>query len=122
MIESAIEEMGLHGLRARQIRCLSGGQQQKVFLARALAQGADIFLLDEPFAGLDARATDDLVAHLSQWREQGRTVLAVVHDLELARRAFPQTLLLDTHVVEFGASTEVLRSATIGAAYNLSRT
>lgn len=120
MIDAAIDEMGLHGLRGRQIRCLSGGQQQKVFLARALAQGADIFLLDEPFAGLDARATDDLISHLSQWRDQGRTVLAVVHDLELARRTFPQTLLLDTRVVEYGASVDVLRSANIGAAYKLS--
>jgi len=119
MIERAIEEMGLHELRARQISCLSGGQQQKVFLARALAQGADIFLLDEPFAGLDARATDDLVTHLSQWREQGRTVLAVVHNLELARRAFPHALLLNSRVVEFGTSVDVLRSANIGSAYKL---
>lgn len=117
MIESALKEMGLRDLRERQIRSLSGGQQQKVFLARALAQGADIFLLDEPFAGLDARATDDLIAHLSQWREQGRTVLAVVHDLELARRAFPRALLLNTRVIESGNSAEVLRSANIGAAY-----
>ncbi len=113
----AIEELGLQDLRERQVRCLSGGQQQKVFLARALAQGADIFLLDEPFAGLDTRATDDLIARLTRWREQGRTVLAVVHDLELARRAFPQAVLLNTRLVATGPTSEILQPATIAAAY-----
>jgi manganese/zinc/iron transport system ATP- binding protein len=117
MVERALEEMGLAGVRDRQIRCLSGGQQQKVFLARALAQGADIFLLDEPFAGLDARATDDLVARLARWQDQGRTVLVVVHDLELARRAFPQTVLLNSRLVAAGTTTEVLAPAHVAAAY-----
>lgn len=121
MIESALNEMGLTAVRKRQIRCLSGGQQQKMFLARALAQGADIFLLDEPFAGLDARATDDLVSRLSTWREQGRTVLAVVHDLDLAREAFPHAVLLNTRVIEVGRSIDVLRSSNISAAYQLAR-
>src|SRR5690606_29470078 len=84
LVDRAIAELGLDDLRGRQIRCLSGGQQQRVFLARALAQGADIFLLDEPFAGLDTRASEDLIARLTRWLDQGRTVLAVVHDLDLA--------------------------------------
>jgi ABC-type Mn2+/Zn2+ transport system ATPase subunit len=117
MVERALAEMGLAAVRDRQIRCLSGGQQQKVFLARALAQGADIFLLDEPFAGLDARATDDLAARLAAWRGQGRTVLAVVHDLDLARRAFPRALLLNTRLVAAGPAAEVLDPALVAAAY-----
>lgn len=116
-VDRAIGELGLEELRARQVRCLSGGQQQKVFLARALAQGADIFLLDEPFTGLDTRATDDLIALLTRWQEQGRTVLAVVHDLDLARRAFPQAVLLNTRLIAAGSTGEVLAPATLASAY-----
>lgn len=116
-VERALTELGLDDLRQRQIRSLSGGQQQKIFLARALAQGADIFLLDEPFAGLDTRATDDLIARLTRWQEQGRTVVAVVHDLDLARRAFPYALLLNTRLIAEGPSREVLDAARLATAY-----
>jgi ABC-type Mn2+/Zn2+ transport system ATPase subunit len=116
-VERALTELGLLELRDRQIRCLSGGQQQKVFLARALAQGADIFLLDEPFAGLDARATEDLIARLTRWENQGRTVLAVVHDIELARRAFSHALLLNTRVEACGTSVDVLTPGNVDRVY-----
>jgi ABC-type Mn2+/Zn2+ transport system ATPase subunit len=122
LVDRAIDELGLGDLRDRQIRSLSGGQQQKVFLARALAQGADIFLLDEPFAGLDTRATDDLIARLTRWLDQGRTVLAVVHDLDLARRAFPQALLLNTRLIDVGPAATVLDPARIDAAYGRAHT
>ena len=93
-----------------------------MFLARALAQGADIFLLDEPFAGLDTRATDDLIRRLTRWQDQGRTVLAVVHDLELARRAFPNVLLLNSRLVAAGLANEVLTADRLDAAYGRSPT
>lgn len=117
MVARAIRELGLDDLRDRQIRCLSGGQQQKVFLARALAQGADIFLFDEPFAGLDSRATDDLIERLNRWQEQGRTVLAIVHDLALVRRAFPQALLLNTTLIAAGPTGDILDDARLQLAY-----
>ncbi len=120
-VERALAEMGLQDVRRRQILCLSGGQQQRVFLARALAQGADIFLLDEPFAGLDARATEDLVARLATWERQGRTVLAVVHDLALARRAFSHALLLRTRLVGCGPVAEVLTDESLDAVYGPAR-
>jgi manganese/zinc/iron transport system ATP- binding protein len=117
LVERALDEMGLLDVRHRQIRCLSGGQQQKMFLARSLAQGADVFLLDEPFAGLDARATDDLVARLARWNDQGRTVLAVVHDLDLVRRAFPHAILLNRRLIAEGPTPETLSAHQVAEAY-----
>jgi ABC-type Mn2+/Zn2+ transport system ATPase subunit len=109
-VDGAMEEMGLTSLRDRQIRALSGGQQQRVFLARALAQGADIFLLDEPFSSLDPAASEELGARLKAWEGQGRTVIAVLHDVGLARRIFPSTLLLNTSLVANGPTLELLES------------
>ena len=107
-VDGAMEEMGLTDLRGRQIRALSGGQQQRVFLARALAQGADIFLLDEPFSSLDPAASEELGARLKAWEGQGRTVIAVLHDVGLARLIFPSTLLLTTRLVANGPTVELL--------------
>ncbi len=104
----------------RQIRELSGGQQQRVFLARALAQGADIFLLDEPFAGLDLFATEELTHIFRSWEKQGRTVLAAVHDLHLARRTFSRGVLLATTLVAAGPLEEVLTEANIDRAFRAS--
>ena len=117
LVDRALEELGLGELAERQIRMLSGGQQQRVFLARALAQGADIFLLDEPFAGLDLFAGEELTHILRAWEAQGRTVLAAVHDLELARRTFTHGVLLDTTLVASGAIADVLSPANIDRAF-----
>ena len=116
-VERALEELGLTELAERQIRMLSGGQQQRVFLARALAQGADIFLLDEPFAGLDLFACEELTHILRAWEQQGRTVLAAMHDLELARRTFTHGVLLDTTLVASGPIADVLSPANIDRAF-----
>lgn len=120
-VDRALEELGLTELAGRQIRMLSGGQQQRVFLARALAQGADIFLLDEPFAGLDLFACEELTHVLRGWEEQGRTVLAAVHDLQLARAAFVQAVLLDTTLVDAGPIATVLCPANIDRAFRHGR-
>jgi ABC-type Mn2+/Zn2+ transport system ATPase subunit len=120
-VSRALDELGLTELAERQIRMLSGGQQQRVFLARALAQGADIFLLDEPFAGLDLFACEELTHILRAWERQGRTVLAAVHDLELARRTFTHGVLLDTTLVACGAIGEVLSEANIDRAFRRGR-
>jgi len=120
-VDRALEELGLTELADRQIRRLSGGQQQRVFLARALAQGADIFLLDEPFAGLDLFATEELTHILRAWEAQGRTVLAAVHDLELARRGFTHGVLLDATLVATGPIDTVLSAANIDRAFRHGR-
>lgn len=116
-VVKAIQEMGLESMVNRQIRFLSGGQQQRVFLARALAQGADIFLLDEPFSSLDMRATEDLLALFQEWKTQGRTLLAVVHDLDMAKRAFDHVLLLRTKLIASGEPASVLTEPNLQAAY-----
>jgi ABC-type Mn2+/Zn2+ transport system ATPase subunit len=120
-VTRALEELGLTELADRQIRMLSGGQQQRVFLARALAQGADIFLLDEPFAGLDLFACEELTHILRAWEAQGRTVLAAVHDLELARRTFTHGVLLDTVLVASGELAAVLSPENIDRAFRHGR-
>jgi manganese/zinc/iron transport system ATP- binding protein len=116
-VEEAIEEMGLGEMRDRQIRALSVGQQQRVFLARALAQGADIFLLDEPFAALDPQATADLAQQLRQWERQGRTVLAAVHDLPLAAQLFSRAVLLRQRLIAAGPIAEALTPETLRATF-----
>jgi ABC-type Mn2+/Zn2+ transport system ATPase subunit len=107
-VDRALEELGLEKLAERQIRMLSGGQQQRVFLARALAQGADIFLLDEPFAGLDLFACEELTHILRAWEKQGRTVLAAMHDL---------AVLLDGTLVAAGTMADVLSPGNIDRAF-----
>jgi ABC-type Mn2+/Zn2+ transport system ATPase subunit len=116
-VDRALEELDLTALAGEQIRRLSGGQQQRMFLARAVAQGADIFLLDEPFGGLDLAASAELVHLLQRWLAQGRTVIAAVHDLALARAHFSHALLLDTRLVAAGQAAETLSDANIDLAY-----
>jgi len=117
IVDGALEELGISELAERQIRRLSGGQQQRVFLARALAQGGDIFLLDEPFAGLDLFGNEELTHILRNWEAQGRTVLAAVHDLSIARSCFTRGVLLDTSLVAAGQIADVLSPANIDRAY-----
>jgi ABC-type Mn2+/Zn2+ transport system ATPase subunit len=116
-VDRSLAELDLVRVASRQIRQLSGGQQQRVFLARALAQGADIFMLDEPFAGLDLFAAEELTHVLRAWETQGRTVLVALHDLELARRVFSRGVLLATGLVAEGPIDGILTEANINRAF-----
>ena len=102
-----LEQVGMLPFSNRQIANLSGGQQQRVFLARALAQESDLYLMDEPFAGVDAATETAIVTLLQALREQGKTVLVVHHDLSTAKEYFDMLLLLNMRVVAFGATEEV---------------
>ncbi|MDX2187889.1 MAG: metal ABC transporter ATP-binding protein [Opitutaceae bacterium] len=117
-VSRALEELDIADLASRPISQLSGGQQQRVFLARAVAQGADVFLLDEPFAGLDVHATQELAHTLRAWEAQGRTVLCVLHDLDLARAHFTHGILLRTRLVGCGPVREVLSEERINEAFS----
>ncbi|MDP3408675.1 zinc ABC transporter ATP-binding protein AztA [Bosea sp. (in: a-proteobacteria)] len=112
-IEAAIAAVGLTGFERRPIGALSGGQMQRALFARLLLQDADIILLDEPFTAIDARTTADLLALVQRWHGESRTVVAVLHDIETVRRAFPQTLLLARETVAWGETGEVLTAANL---------
>jgi zinc/manganese transport system ATP-binding protein len=112
-IEDAIAAVGLGGFEARAIGTLSGGQMQRTLFARLLLQEARLILLDEPFTALDSGTVADLVALVERWNGEGRTVLAVLHDMELVRQHFPQTLLLARETVGWGVTREVLTPANL---------
>ncbi|MGE9270843.1 MAG: metal ABC transporter ATP-binding protein, partial [Verrucomicrobiales bacterium] len=114
---AALEQVGIGHLAKRQISQLSGGQQQRVFLARALAQDAKIYLMDEPFAAVDAATEEAIVALLRTLSDRGKTVLVVHHDLATVTRYFDWLVLLNMRVVESGPTEEVFTTANLEKTY-----
>ena len=112
-IGEALSAVGLAGFGARVIGALSGGQMQRVMFARVLLQDADLILLDEPFTAIDARTAADLIGIVHRWHGEGRTVLAVLHDMETVRAHFPRTLLLARHMIAHGATADVLTAENL---------
>ncbi len=107
-IVAAIAAVGLNGFENRPIGTLSGGQMQRMLFARVLLQDARLIVLDEPFNAIDAKTTADLLALVKRWNGEGRTVLAALHDLDMVRNNFPETLLLARGPVAWGATAQVL--------------
>jgi zinc/manganese transport system ATP-binding protein len=107
-IHDAIAAVGLTGFERRAIGTLSGGQMQRMLFARLLLQDAKLVVLDEPFNAIDAKTSADLVALVQRWHREGRTILAALHDMDLVRAAFPQTLLLAREQVAWGDTASVL--------------
>lgn len=107
-VTDALAAVGLSGFEKRPVGSLSAGQFQRVLFARLLLQDAPVILLDEPFNALDARTAADLLEVVRRWHGEGRSILAVLHDLDLVRREFPTTLLLAREVVACGPTDEVL--------------
>jgi manganese/zinc/iron transport system ATP- binding protein len=99
---AALAEVGMEDYAGRQISQLSGGQQQRVFIARALVQDADLYLLDEPMAGVDATTERMIVAILHRLRDRGRTVVVVHHDLQTVRTYFDWLVLLNVRIIAQG--------------------
>ncbi|MBA4138067.1 MAG: manganese ABC transporter ATP-binding protein [Opitutus sp.] len=114
---ASLDKVGLLPFADRQISNLSGGQQQRVFLARALAQEADLYFMDEPFAGVDAATESAIITVLRELRSQGRTLLVVHHDLTTARSYFDQLLLLNMNVVAFGPTENVFTTELLQRTY-----
>jgi ABC-type Mn2+/Zn2+ transport system ATPase subunit len=117
VVNAALETVGLTAYARRQISQLSGGQQQRMFIARALAQEAELVLMDEPFTGLDAAALEELFAILDALRARGVTVMVALHDLEIAARRFDRALLLNRRVVGLGTPEETFTPERLVEAY-----
>src|ERR1700726_3802099 len=107
-IAQALSAVGLTGFENRPIGTLSGGQMQRTLFARVLLQDSRLIVLDEPFNAIDAKTSADLLALVRRWHSEKRTVLAALHDLDLVRANFPDTLLLARGKVAWGATAEVL--------------
>lgn len=107
-VQATLRRVGLSGLEQRPIGALSGGQLQRARFARLMLQDAELLLLDEPFNAIDSRTTETLAGLIQEWHAEGRSIVAVLHDLELVRRIFPDCLLLAREALGFGPTCEVL--------------
>lgn len=112
-----IEKVGLTEFKNRQISQLSGGQQQRVFIARALAQKADVYLMDEPFVGVDAATESSILNLLQEMKAEGKTVLIIHHDLQTVSEYFDYLVLLNTRLIAKGNLQEVLTKENLSNAY-----
>jgi zinc/manganese transport system ATP-binding protein len=112
-IADAIDAVGLTGFENRPIGTLSGGQMQRALFARLLLQDAPVILLDEPFNALDTRTVSDLLDIIRRWHGERRTVIAVLHDMDLVRANFTDALLLARSPVAWGPSREVLTAENL---------
>jgi len=113
----ALEKVGMLEFGQRQISQLSGGQQQRVFLARALAQDARIYMMDEPFAGVDASTEKAIIDLLIELRRQGKTILVVHHDLQTVTDYFDWVIMLNMRVVTYGRTNEVFTDENLQKTY-----
>ncbi len=116
-VERALEEVGMSAYAERQISQLSGGQQQRVFLARALVQDADIYFMDEPFAGVDAATESAILDLLRDLRLKGKTVIVVHHDLQTVSDYFDWVMLLNLRLVAFGPMETTFTKENLQKAY-----
>ncbi|SFC37170.1 manganese/zinc/iron transport system ATP-binding protein [Flexibacter flexilis DSM 6793] len=114
---SCLQKVGMEGFANRQISQLSGGQQQRVFLARALAQDADIYFMDEPFAGVDMATEAAIIELLKQMRDAGKTVVVVHHDLQTASEYFDWIILLNMRLVASGKTEQVFTPELLQETY-----
>jgi manganese/zinc/iron transport system ATP- binding protein len=112
-----LDRVGMKAFAQRQISQLSGGQQQRVFLARALAQEADLYFMDEPFAGVDAATERAIMAVLRELKQSGKTVVVVHHDLQTAAEYFDHVILLNMRIVAAGRVAEVFTNENLQKTY-----
>jgi ABC-type Mn2+/Zn2+ transport system ATPase subunit len=117
IVHQALDDVGMVAMAGNGINELSGGQQQRVFIARALAQEAELILMDEPLTGLDQTTQDDLFQILDALRQRKVTVMVALHDLKMAAERFDRVLLLNRKLVGLGLATEVLSPERLQEAY-----
>jgi len=117
LAEECLEQVGMESYAHRQIQQLSGGQQQRIFLARALAQDAQVYFMDEPFAGVDAATEQAIVALLQTLRNSGKTVFVVHHELQTVRQYFDFVILLNLRLVAAGPTATTFTRANLQQTY-----
>ncbi|WP_197995146.1 ABC transporter ATP-binding protein [Gimesia panareensis] len=114
---SALERVGIADYARRQISQLSGGQQQRTFLARALVQDADLYLMDEPFAAVDAATEKAIVKILQEMKQAGKTALVIHHDLQTVPEYFDYVILLNMRVIDHGPTADVFTPENLQKTY-----
>lgn len=117
IVEEKIRKVGMQDFRTRQIRNLSGGQQQRIFLARALAQESDIYLMDEPFVGVDAKTERTIFDLMNELREEKKTILVVHHDLGKVTEYFDKLILINQTLIAYGDTDLVFNKELISKTY-----
>ena len=117
IIQESLEKVNMLGFAKRQISQLSGGQQQRVFLARAIAQQGELFLMDEPFAGVDIATEEMIVDLLKEMKGQGKTLVIVHHDLHTAQSYFDHLVLMNTRLVACGKTSDVFTDQILTDTY-----
>lgn len=117
LADEAMKQLGIWDLKKRQIGQLSGGQQQRVFIARALCQDPSIFLLDEPFVGVDIPTEERIIEILKEQAASDKTLLVVHHDLSTVMQYFDQVILLNHRLIAYGDTQEVFTQENIAKAY-----
>ncbi len=117
IVRQALQDMDIAQLQHRQIGELSGGQQQRVFLARALAQQADILLLDEPFVGVDVTTEERIIQILKKLARSGKTMLVVHHDLSTVQAYFDKVVMLNQRLIAYGDTDTTFTEENIAATY-----
>ena len=116
-VDAAIEEVGLTDLASRQIGALSGGQFQRVLLARCMVQEAQYIFLDEPFVGIDMLSEKVIMTIIRKWKEEGKTILMVNHDLSKVKEYFDQVILVKHAIVASGKTEDVFIKKYLDAVY-----
>jgi manganese/iron transport system ATP-binding protein len=117
-VHASLELVGMADLAKRQIGELSGGQQQRVFIARALAQEAELMLMDEPLTGLDIRSQEEIFAIFKELRQREVTIMVATHDLNLAAERFDRLMLLNERMLGFGQASDVFTPDLLSQAYS----
>lgn len=119
--EAKLDEVGMLAFKNRQISQLSGGQRQRVFLARALAQEAEIYFLDEPLAGVDIKTEKVIMSLLNELTAQGKTVVVVHHDLQTVEEYFDEVIFLNHEIIDYGPVSEIFNEKNIKETYRRDR-
>lgn len=117
IVDHYLHQLGIASVASRQIGQLSGGQQQRAFIARALAQEADLFLLDEPFKGVDVATETMLISLFQNFCKKGKTVFVIHHDLAAVRHYFDWTIILNKTLIACGPTAEVFTAEALNKAY-----